>query len=286
MENTEPEWAEKRRWWYSQTYIGLEMAKLLQHRELVFLEKKNPQQEESGRRLKTIRCCAGYTYDLLKSNYGAFSILQHPFVNLYYSLMRFERMPLFSYSPSVRAKKYVEWTNGGYREQYSGYDFAIDFDGEDGIEGAKKDCLHLKKLFDTFKVPYSVRFSGSRGFHLSVDYKWLPQLPEQKIVALCGELGAMIKEIEGLDTLDESIFDARRVFKLPYSFCLGKIVLPLDDYQMANFDLSIVSPEYVQKAIRLKDRGLLERFSNLPPETARANFLTLTKEFINPKSYM
>jgi hypothetical protein len=282
----EPEWAEQRRWWYSQTYIGLEMAKILQHRELVFLEKKNPAQQETGRKLKTIRCCAGYTYDLIKSNFNSFAILDHPFVNMYYSLMHLEKMPLFSFAPAVRAQKYVEWTNGGYKEQYAGYDFALDFDGDDGLDQALKDCLRVKEIFDEFKIPYSVRFSGSRGFHLCVDSKWLPQLPEQKIVALCGELGTMIKEIEGLSTLDDSIFDSRRVFKLPYSFCQGKIVLPLDDYQLANFTPQLVSPEYVQKAIQIKGRGLLERHSDQTEEQARASFIRMSREFINPDVFL
>jgi hypothetical protein len=195
-------------------------------------------------------------------------------------------MPLFSYSPVVRAKKYVEWTNGGYKEQYQSYDFGIDFDGEDGLNSALKDCLKLKKILDQFRVPYSVRFSGSRGFHLCVDYKWLPQLPENQIVGLCGELGSMIKGIEGLDTLDDTIFDSRRVFKLPYSFCMGKIVLPLNDDQLANFTPQIVSPEYVLHKIQIKDRGLLERHTNQTPEEARANFISLTKEFINPAPYL
>lgn len=283
----DPEWAEQRRWWYSQTYINFEMAKLLQHRELVFLEKKNPKQEEAGRKLKTIRCCAGFTLDLLKSNFNAFSVLDHPFVNLYYSLMHFEKTPLFSFSPVVRAREYSEWTKGGYKEQYSGYDFCVDFDSEDdGLGKALADCRRLKKILNEFKIPHSVRFSGSRGFHISVDYKWLPQLPEQKIVPFCGELGAMIKAIEGLETLDDSIFDSRRVFKLPYSFCQGKIVLPLDDFQLANFDVSIVSPTYVQKAIQIKGRGLLERHTDQMPHEARAHFIEMSREFINPDAYL
>jgi hypothetical protein len=282
----EPEWAEQRRWWYSQTFIGLEMVKLLQHRELTMLEKKNPQQEASGRSLKTIRCCAGYTLDLLKSNFNAFAFLDYPFVNLYYSLIRFEKMPQFSYSPSVRAKSYAEWSNEEYKAQFNSYDFAVDFDGDDGLDTALRDCLHLKKILDQFKVPYSVRFSGSRGFHLCVDAKWLPQLPEQKIVDLCGELGFMIKKIEGLETLDDTIFDARRVFKLPYSFCQGRIVLPLDDFQLANFTPQLVDFEFVRKAIQIKGRGLLERYSDLTPEQGRANFIKMSKEFINPDIYL
>lgn len=281
----EPEWAEQRRWWYSQTYILFELAKLLQHRELVFLEKKNPSQQEAGRKLKTIRCCAGYTIDLIKSNFNSFAIPDYPFVNMYYSLMHLEKMPLFSFAPALRAKSYAEWTMGKYKEQYTGYDFAIDFDGEDGIEQARKDCIHVKQIFDQFKIPHSVRFSGSRGFHLSVDYRWLPQLSEDKIVALCGELGCMMKEIDKLETLDDSIFDARRVFKLPYSFCQGNIVLPLDDFQLANFDLSIVKPEYVLKAIKLKNRGLLERHTDQTEEQARASFLKMASNFIEVKPY-
>jgi hypothetical protein len=274
----DPEWFKVREWWYSQTYILLEMVKLLQHREMVFLEKKNPTIVD--RKSKTIRCCCGYTVDLLKSNFDSFRILDFPFVNLYYSVCHLDKMPLFSFSPVVRAQKYTEWTNGGYKEHWTGYDLCFDFDGET-IEQARQDVLKTKKIFDQYKIPYSVRFSGSKGFHLCVDFKWLPQLPEVKMVSLMGELGSMMKVIDNIPSLDDSIFDSRRVMKLPYSFCLGNIVLPLDDYQLENFTMMMVSPEYVIKTIKIKDRGLLERYSDQDPIEVRKSFLELCKNFID-----
>lgn len=279
----EPEWAKARIWWYSQTYILLEMVKLLQHRELVILEK--PNSSIINRRPKTIRCCCGYTIDLIKSNFNSFRVLDYPFVNLYYSVMLLDKMPLFSFSPSVRSQKYVEWTNGGYQQHWIGYDFCLDLDG-DTIEEARTDLIKIKKLYDEYKIPHSVRFSGSRGFHICVESRWLPQLPEGKIVPFLGELATMMKEIDNIPSLDDTIFDSRRVLKLPYSFDRGNIVLPLDDYQIEHFTLQMVSPENVLKSIRIKDRGILERHSDQSEEQARESFLKFAKNFIEVENYV
>ena len=282
---TDPDWFKAREWWYSQTYIGLELAKLLKYRELCFLEKKNPEQQEKGRKLKNIRCCAGYTLDLIKSNFNSFKILDYPFVNMYYSLMHLEKMPIFSFAPAQRAKSYAEWTNGGYKKFWQSFDFALDLDS-DNVEDARQDLLKIKKTFDEYKIPHSIRFSGSRGFHLSVDSRWLPKLPENKIVALCGELATMIMEIDGIPSVDDTIFDSRRVLKLPYSFDRGNICLPLDDYQIAHFSMQMVQPEYVIKAIKLKDRGILERYTDQPEEQAKESFLKMASQFIDIKPYL
>jgi hypothetical protein len=282
MIEIEPDWIKAREWWYSQTYILFELAKLLSHRELVVLEKPNPSIVD--RKPKTIRCCCGYTIDLIKSNFNSFRILDFPFVNMYYSLMTLDKMPLFSFAPSIRAQKYIEWTNGGYKEHYTGYDFGLDFDGET-IEQARQDLMKVKRLFDQYKIPHSIRFSGSRGFHLCVESRWLPQLPENKIVPMLGELATMMKEIDNIPSLDDTIFDSRRVFKLPYSFDRGNIVLPLDDYQLANFTMQMVSPEYVIKAIKLKNRGILERYTDQPEPQARESFLKMASNFIDIKPY-
>jgi hypothetical protein len=279
----DPDWDKPRRFWYSQTYILLEIAKLLSHRELVFLEKPNP--SIIDRKPKTIRCCCGYTIDLIKSNFNSFRVLDYPYVNLYYSLMTLDKMPLFSFSPSVRSQSYVEWTNGAYKEHYTGYTFALDFDG-DTIEEARQDMLKVKRLYDQYKIPHHVTFSGSRGFHLVVDYRWLPQLPESKIVPFLGELATMMKEIDNIPSLDDSIFDSRRVLKVPYSFDRGNIVLPLDDFQIEHFNMMVVNPEYVLKSIKIKDRGILERYTDQSEEQARESFLKLAKNFIEVENYV
>ena len=273
-----PSWSEERNNWYNQTFILLEMVKCLGRRELVFLEKQNP--TIIDRRSKTIRCCNGFTIDLIKKNLEAFRILKFPYVIFYYSLMSFRQLPMFSFSPQIRTQQYHEWSDsGGYKEQFMGYDLAFDLDGET-IPQAQKDAIHIIKVFDEFKLPYSVRFSGSRGFHITIEYRWLPQLPEKEIVKLLNQLGYAMKMIDNLLTLDDSIFDSRRVLKLPYSFDRGNIVLPLSDAQLQDFSLDIVKPNYVLKQIRIKDRGLLTRHTEQSEEQARASFWKLCDLFL------
>jgi hypothetical protein len=103
---------------------------------------------------------------------------------------------------------------------------------------------------------------------------------------MLGELATMMKQIDGITSLDDSIFDSRRVLKLPYSFCLGNIVLPLDDEQIENFSIELVKPENVLSTMQIKDRGLLERHSDQTPEQARASFLKMASNFIDVGVYI
>ncbi len=65
--------------------------------------------------------------------------------------------------------------------------------------------------------------------------------------------------INNSPTLDTSVTDIRRIWKMPYSIDIktGNVALPLNDKQFNNFNFDMVKPENVIDDIR--DRGLLER---------------------------
>jgi len=277
----QPDWAEKRKWWYSQTYILFEIVKQLANKETAFIEKKPPEIERPA---KVIRCINSATIDYLKSNFEAFRFFTFPNYNIYFSLANYERMPQFSFAPPERREQYNAWTGGEYKKHITGYDFGIDLDSEK-IEDALKDAQHIHKLYDEYKIPHSVKYSGSKGFHIVVPYKYLPQLPVNKLIEMLGELASMMSKIDKLQTIDTTIFDDRRVFKVAYSWDRGRIVLPLDDCQLAKFDLSIVQPEYCQKAIQIKGRGLLTRHTDQTPEQARVSFWKMASNFIEVKKW-
>ena len=277
----EPPWTESRRDWYSKTFILFEIIKQLAHKECTFIEKLP---KDADRQAKVARCVNAQTIDFLQQNMQAFRFLQFPNYDMYFSLMDYSSLPLFSFAPPQRREQYKEWTNGKYKSYAVGYDWGVDIDAENW-QTALKDTLKLKRLFDHYKLPYSVKFSGSRGFHFLITYKWLPTLPIGKLVPMLAELTYMIKHIDNIPSIDDSIIDERRVFKLAYSFDRGNIALPLDDEQLKSFDPAIVTPEYCLKAIPLKGRGLLTRNTDQPPEQARESFLKMAKLFIDTDKY-
>lgn len=274
-------------------FIGMEMVKCLQHKELAFLEKANPYLGD--RKKKTIRCCNGFTYDLLQQNLKAFRILKYPYANLYYSLMSFDTMPMFSFAPIQRRQQYREWTGyadeetgerikGKYAEHYAGYSFGIDIDG-DTIADAQADALKVNALYHEYKLPHTHRFSGSRGFHICIETQWLPALPQGKLIPMLAELTTKMKYIDNIPHIDDSITDDRRVFKLPYSFDRGKICLPLTEEQLAGFEVSMVEPQTVLKTCQIKGRGILEQFSDRTPHQAQDAFRRMAANFIDVEVY-
>ena len=277
----EPAWAESRRDWYSKTFILFEIVKQLKDKECVFIEKLP---KGADRQAKVIRCINAQTINFLQGNMDAFRFRQFPNYNMYFSLMDYKNMPVFSFAPPIRREQYKAWTDGGYKGYACGYDFALDLDNPDW-QLAKKDALKIKRLFDRFKLPYSVRWSGSKGFHFVIAYRYLPILPLGKFVPMIAELTYMLKHIDNIKSIDDSIYDDRRVFKLAYSFDRGNIVLPLDDDQLTNFDPAMVTPGYCLKAIPIKGRGLLTRNTNQTDEQARESFLKFAKLYIDPDKY-
>ncbi len=273
-----------REYWYQQTYILFEIIKQFSEgKEMVFIEKQDG--TIIDRKPKVIRCINAGTIDYLKKNFDAFRFLQFPNFNIYFSLANYNRMPQFSFSPVERAKQYAEWSNKGYREKAKGYDWGIDIDADTWQEGLS-DALRVKALFDQYSLPYSVKWSGQKGFHLLIEHKWLPQISFRRLVSLLSELTTMIREIDGISNIDDSIIDERRVLKAGYTWDRGKITLPLDDNQLKNFDPVMVQPEWIYRNIQIKGRGMLTRNTDQLPEMARQNFIRMANNFININMFL
>jgi hypothetical protein len=279
MDLEKPIWTPLREKWYSNTFILFEIVKNLQYKETVFLEKKP---KELERRARVIRCLNGWTLDLLKSDFQYFRFIPCPYLNIYGSLMSFKGMPLFSPNPSTRSVQYKEWTDGRYIDKAIGYDFALDLDGET-IKQAHDDAKKVKSIFDRFELPYSLRFSGSKGFHFVIENKYLPIMSMNTKIELLNTLTLRIKNIENIPAIDDSIVDDRRVLKTPYSFDRGNICLPLDDYQFGNFHVGMVEASNVLETIKLKNRGTLVRNLSIPCTKAINHFGELIKEYIPPE---
>jgi hypothetical protein len=152
-----------------------------------------------------------------------------------------------------------------------------------------KDAKKIKRLFDKYKLPYSIKMSGSRGFHFLIEDKYFNSKlkPKNKvtlylkiakvIMALC-----KIKSHEKGGTFDDSIYDSRRIFKIAYSLqnINGKeyVALPLDDNQFNNFKMSDMELMNVMKNVKLFKRGMLTRLHGLEEKQLKMNVASFIKE--------
>ena len=88
---------------------------------------------------------------------------------------------------------------------------------------------------------------------------------------MCHELAHNVKEIENLETLDDSIYDERRIFKAPYSLDSvvidgerkDTVVLPLTNEQFENFDIKDYIVDNVISNVSIKQRGILTRVGSM-----------------------
>lgn len=236
--------------YYSNKEVLYELVKITQGREIAFLGDGIP-----------VRCIKAHCIDYLESNFKAFDFFKKKY-NIYYSLAYLKNMPMFSYNP-IKRKEMQVYFNKGFDDYFVDYDFGLDFDfdKEKGFKKVYNDTWTVKDLFDRFKVPYSLRFSGS-GFHIVVPGKYFPvnglfKTISEKIKTF-NLFATEIKSLKRVESLDTSIYDKRRIWKLPYSFDYktGNIVLPLTDEQFNHFDEDLVKPKAVLDR-KIRDRGLL-----------------------------
>lgn len=244
-----------RRNWYNQTFVLMEIAKVAKNREFAFIGAKHLKEH-----LPAIRCMKCYAIDYLKMNFEKFRFYQRDF-NAYISVSSFHDFPMFSFNPVERKKQLGDFFNlGGFEKCWAKYDFVMDIDNED-ISKAHADASKVKKVLDEFSVPYSLRFSGRRGFHFLVkDELFFPlNTPNPEKVKIAYNIVKNMKEIEGIPSIDETIYDKERLIKCPYTLTGENVCLPLTDEQFARFDVRKMNWAYVQMNFMLKNRGLLER---------------------------
>jgi len=187
-------------------------------------------------------------------------------LNIYYSLARLYKMPLFSFNRNKR-KEDQKYFNKNFDKFIFGFDYGLDFDNHDKTDESFKECYEntkkVKDLFDEYKVPYEIKSSGS-GFHINInDWVISKSLIGTKIknkLEFYTKIIKALKIILNLKSLDESVMDIRRIWKAPYSIDVktGNIALPLTDIQFEMFDFKMLKPESVMK-LKLFKRGNLER---------------------------
>jgi len=248
--------------WYRNPEVLYNFISIAKDREICFIPKK------AGEGSYPVRHIFANYMKFLSANFDAFKFYNRPY-NLYYSLARYQGLRLFSFNPTIRKSQSDSWNKDAVNNTVA-YDFGLDFDSE-GLhdwKSAWRDAAKVKKVFDEYKVPYSIKFSGSKGFHIRVPYEALPQSkvitgsvdnPESLFIYLKSVAELLVEKYE-LPTLDLGIFDPRRVWKMEYSLTheTGLVVLPLSDEQFDRFEPAMCDPLTVLKG-GIRNRGSLER---------------------------
>ena len=150
------------------------------------------------------------------------SILNKMYFNIYMSCATYKDFPMFPFNQIKKKTKVEEmgWRSKHHKKIVS-YDFFLDIDCPDirYIMQAHKDALHIKQIFDAHLVPYQLIFSGE-GFHFIVkndidEYSFNPY-NEKNIYKRFAEIARYLYD-NVTEFIDLSVYDSRRVRKVPYS---------------------------------------------------------------------
>lgn len=104
----------------------------------------------------------------------------------------------------------------GYHAPALGY-YVLDFDSSDNLDNARNDCLRAIDALKLTEDSYKVYFSGSKGFHLYIRQEFFPITPSDHTAKDFERLAVEIAKAHDLPTLDDSIYQANRKFRLPNS---------------------------------------------------------------------
>jgi len=151
---------------------------------------------------------------------------------------KMKSMP-FTFSPD-RIKSQAELTYNIEKNipQKCFMDLAFDFDiGPNKyirtIEGAIPNVLKLIQYFDKKDTPYTLYFSGGRGFHVVVPYQSFGQKMAENNHLVNEHIARLIEYQIGSIHIDYAIYSSRRQFRMVNTYHqssgLKKIKLSLDD---------------------------------------------------------
>lgn len=267
--------------YYLRKYIGFLLLEEAKNREFCFLP---------AFRLGKLR-----SLDELK-NYLELINWDKKKQSMYISCARLKDIPDFTFNLRTRRDFTHKWFDDEFEANVISSDIFFDFDSKDDLGKAKQDASVLKEFLDEYKVPYTLNFSGSKGFHIVIDGKYAPIAKiEEGCVFPHKPFIENVKKILKLETLDlANVHLANRLRKLPYSLVVPKkfkdtpevcpeqlmnVALPLDDFQFDNFKIEDMILCNVLKKVQIIRRGNLERYSNLSLEEKKRTVLNIMKEF-------
>lgn len=250
-----------RKQWYSRPDVLQQIIGCIKEREVSFMVPMTLRKEKGN---YPVRCVKAHHSSYLLRNMQAFDFFNREY-NLYHSIYVLQDMPMFTFHPLQRSEQQKEFFKK-YDTYIKGLDFVMDFDGDKTlelsarVEKAREQTMKVCALLDTFKVPYCVMFSGSKGFHVEV--RGFPPTQEwNKRTRLFQEVASLLvllangipvsqareqlqredfaEYMKDLYSFDSSIYNVTRIWKVPYSYetSTDMIVLPLSAEELKNFKL-------------------------------------------------
>lgn len=239
--------------WYSNSVVINNMVYYMRYREGGAIGPRI--------QVRNMRIRNPYHFEENKKRFGFDEYL----VNYYYSLAVMKKeMPLFNFDLEKRRVE-SQVFDELFAQYMDGYDFAIDIDSKElGMDQATQDMQTIHRYFLKKEVPHQVRFSGS-GFHIVVYSNCLFSrgLKFDPLIAptMCQYLSLWLKEKLGCPTIDNSIYDQRRIFKLPYSLDIktGNVCLPMREEEINLFDINEFHSDSIMESVQnLYNRGIFK----------------------------
>jgi len=301
-----------RKFWYSKTFLLLEMIEHSKSREMVFLyslnRKNNVRYLNAGsveilmkylglqtNQEKLEKVDAKNPYNFLTDNKKN--------LNIYCSLatIDWKKCPVraFSYAVGERIKQQNEFKKNiktNLKEYITDFTGAIDLDGnleyviEDGQEKEKKlditfeestkrSLSDLKIIIDVlneYKIKWRTHFSGTKGFHIFFEIPL--EISAYQKREITNDIVKLFYETYELKTVDRAKYNTMKVMKTSYSLVtkndISRVVLPLDDNQIKDFKLSEMECKWVYYNVEgLKNRGLLWHNTNIDKNQSIKNFM-------------
>jgi hypothetical protein len=275
--------------YYSTDYVIFNIISQLKNR---YLSVRRRDKKKENKWILS-RYYMGYSKQLFLDSLRRNEVFQDQSAKIYFDLAQWKNeegiTPIFSFEKNKRAIEKREFSgdpgknNGAYLKLISSYSFAIDIDSK-SPKKAYKDAKAVKLIMDKYKLPYSLKFSGSKGFHFVIDSQFIEL--GVKPIDLPGLFGKVVNNLmndERIKTIDTSIYDARRILKIAYSLCNndGKeyVCLPLSDEEFDNWKYEDMEMSRVLAKVKLFKRGLLTRLYGLTEEQLKMNFKKFIEDY-------
>jgi hypothetical protein len=265
--------------YYSNNFILFLISNELKNRELSLLANKRESKPIH------IRYLYASSPNYLKMHLESFVTKgETKLVNLYRSVAKFQEksIPVSTYKLVERKDdpRYVKF-NENIMDYIEGFDMVLDLDGV-SIEEVYSIAKIVKDKFDSMKLPYYIKPSGMRGWHIIIPSEYLPNLKIEDLILSVRDTMKNFMFIYKLDKyFDDSVTNPKSLIKCSYSIDGDNISIPLDDKQFNEYEPKIIKCDYVLKNYNLFNRGLLIRKHNLNEEQLKQN----VKEFISNFSY-
>lgn len=262
--------------WYWKPAIKFKLIQYTKNRSMDWIESKDSR--VFGITVRNMKCHSVQHLDFLMK---ALHFCDRNFkrYNFYYSMAVYylDGIPNQNMNLAERKDTLEKW-NKNYWKSIRGVDFFLDIDAPDGcIDEAFRQSLRIKAFFDSFMIPYYYRFSG-KGFHFVIPHDRLVNLdisfnPEDNNVMNTYYEIAKYFHDNYTEMIDITIYDMRRVLKIPYSLALYKneayVCCPIDD-------------EFINEFLR---SGVFELFKFQFPYCDAEEIVNIEDKLHNPDCY-